>query len=67
MKFVEIYDYVLDTTESTGSTNTQKSTTKINEIPIDLVIDVGKRFKIAINCGGTAKNIYGAYKYEAVS
>lgn len=63
---LKIRDYVLDTYASTGSTNTQYSTTKLNEIKIEHDIPVGRTFKIGILCGGTATNIRGCYKYEII-
>jgi len=61
-----IPDYLLDTDESTGSTNTQKSTSKISRIEVDHDLEVGKKFLIGITCGGTAKNLRGSYEYEIV-
>jgi len=63
---LKIRDYVLDTYGSTGSTNTQYATTKINRIPIGHDLAVGRTFKIGIECGGTATNIRGAYEYEII-
>lgn len=60
-------DYEVDTWADSGGTNTMHSTKKFIEIPIDRILDVGQRFKIGIECGGTAKNIRGAYKYERVT
>jgi len=64
-KKLEIYDYVLDTSEASG-TNAYRSTTKIIQIPVELEIPVGQTFKVGIYCGGTGKNIYGAYQYEII-
>jgi len=62
---LEIPDYNVDTIESTGGANTQKSVAKITELPINLDLPVGKVFKAGIKCGATLKILYGAYKYEA--
>ena len=63
-RVLEIYDYPLDTQEETAGATAPLSQNKINRIPLDLDIPPGQSFKIAINCGGTASNIYGAYEYE---
>lgn len=63
-KILGIYDYVINTEANDGDTNTPYSTNKILELEVDHELIVGQTFKIAIKCGGTAKNIQGAYKYE---
>ena len=64
---LEIYDYPLDTQEETAGATAPLSQNKINRIPLDIEIPAGQIFKIAINCGGTASNIFGAYEYEIYS
>lgn len=64
-KKVDVYDYVLNTDNATG-TNAYRSTSKIIEIPLELDVPVGQTFKMAIKSGGTATNIQGAYKYEII-
>lgn len=61
----EIYDYHLDTDEDTGAANTPRSTHKINRIEVDEDIPMGQTFAVAITCGATAKDLYGAYEYES--
>lgn len=60
----ELYDYNLNTEANDGDTNTPYSTAKMDRIPIDHELDIGETLLVAINCGGTAKNIQGAYEYE---
>lgn len=61
----EIYDYNIDTVEASG-VNAYKSVNKINELIVNKEIPVGYTLKVSINCGATAKNIFGAYKYQIV-
>jgi hypothetical protein len=63
-KIVDIPDYCLNTHEAAGAANAYKSTVKMLRIPVELALDIGKIFKVAINSGGTANNIFGAYEYE---
>jgi len=62
-RIVEISDYVLNTHEAAGAANAYKSTVKMLRIPIEVALDVGKIFKVAVKSGGTASDIYGAYEY----
>ena len=62
----KIPDYLLDTDANSGGTNTLYSTIKINRIEVNLDIPVGQRFKVAIRCGATAKNLRGCYEYEII-
>jgi len=66
VEVLKIYDYNLDTFATSGSTNTVRSTDKIIEIPLDIELDQGETFKVGIECGSNATDIYGAYKYEAI-
>ncbi len=63
-KIMEFYDYLIETDETTGSTNQQKSVHKINEVEIGHDLPVGRTFKIGIKCGSTQKDVYGSYEYE---
>lgn len=63
-KIFDLYDYLLDTTDREGDAFTNKAATRINEIPVEVVLGVGEKFQVAINCGGTAAIVYGAYVYE---
>lgn len=63
-RVLTIYDYNCDTQELTGADTFPISTTKLTRLPVDILIPKGQSFKIGINCGGTACNIFGAYAYE---
>ncbi len=60
-KVLEIYDYNCDTQVEAAVAGV--STVKIGRLPVDLDIPAGQAFKIAINCGGTAANLFGTYEY----
>jgi len=62
----EVPDYLLDTWASTGSTNTQYSTSKMNKLDVDFDLPIGERMKVAIKCGGTAKDLRGCYVYNLI-
>jgi len=66
-RVLEIPDYIVDTDADTGSAVLPYSTYKLIEIPLDMDLPVGQTFKVAIRCGGTAKNLRGAYKYTVTS
>ncbi len=57
-------DYLIDTNDDQASTNSQRSTNKVNRIVLEHSIPAGQIFKIGIRCGANATNIYGAYEYE---
>lgn len=63
-KILRIYDYLLDTFETTGSTNTQKSTTKLARFILDHAIKIGDTFKLIVASGATPNNLYAHYEYE---
>ena len=63
-KIFDIPDSLMDTTESTGSTNTQKSYNRLLEIPVGMKIPPGQKIRLALKSGATTTNIKGAYKYE---
>jgi len=60
-RILEINDFVLNTDD------TDNQGVAIIRIPIDIIINPGMIFKIAINCGATATDIRGAYEYELTS
>ena len=63
-KVFDLPDYLLDTTELAAATINPLSAMRINEIPIQIDLAVGERFKVALRCGATTKNLKGAYVYE---
>jgi hypothetical protein len=63
-KIVDLPDYLLNTHEAAGAANAYKSTVKMLRIPVDIVLDIGKIFKIGVNSGAIANNIFGSYEYE---
>ena len=63
-KIAEIYDYIVDTSESTGGANTQKAVAKIARIELGHALDTDRTMKVSIKCGATAANVFGAYEYE---
>jgi hypothetical protein len=62
-RVAEIIDYHVDTDESSGSTNTQKSITKQIRFEVGHGIPVGENLKAGIRCGSTAANLKGSYIY----
>jgi hypothetical protein len=64
-KLFEVYDYSLDTAEASG-TNAYKSVQKLLQILVDQDIPLGALLKVAISCGGTAKNVYGTFVYHLI-
>ena len=63
-KVFDLPDYLLDTEANTGSANQQYAAMRINEIPVMVDLAIGERFKVALRCGATNKNLKGAYVYE---
>lgn len=63
-KVFEFPDYLIDTQQLAGADTPPLSLNKINEIPVAVDMPVGTTFKVAIECGGVAATIYGAYRYE---
>jgi hypothetical protein len=55
-KIMDLPDEVLDAKDALYA--------KATEIPINVILAVGEIFKVAVVCGATTKNIYGAYAYE---
>lgn len=66
-KVLEIYDYCLDTQEETVGATAPLSQNKISSLTIDIDIPPGQKFRIAINSGAVASNLFGAYAYEEPS
>ena len=65
-KIFSVPDKLIDTIANTASANQQYSAQRINEIPVEVDLAVGERFKAAIKCGGTATDLIGAYVYELI-
>ena len=63
-KVCDVPSELIDTPESTGSTNTQKSINRINEIEVGMDLPIGSVFKAAIKCGAVDVDLVGAYRYE---
>ena len=66
-RILEIPDYILDSDADLGAANFPVSSTKLIRIPVDHDIPAGQIFKIGINCGATAANIFGSYEYTKLS
>jgi len=66
-KVFELPDYLIDTQEQLASELTARSMNALNEIPVGVDMPVGTTFKIAIECGVTFEDLYGAYRYEIIS
>ncbi len=62
-KTFNIPDKLLDTDIAAG-TNQYRSGMRSNEIPVNVDLAIGERFKVAIKCGASATNVVGAYVYE---
>jgi len=63
-RVLAIYDYCLDTQELCAADTPPHSTTKISRLPVDIDIPPGQTFKIGVNCGAVANDLYGAYEYD---
>lgn len=66
-RVMECYDYLFDTQEETAGATAPLSQNKISRLPIEMDIPPGQIFKIGINCGGTASDLYGAYEYDIIT
>lgn len=60
------FDFQFITDESTGSTNTQKNTNRLNHIEINRQVPKGSTLACALACGANAYTIYGSYVYTIV-
>ena len=60
-----LYDYHIDTDEQNADANTPKAVNKLSWIDIDVELPAGRTAMVGIACGATAKNVFGAYVYEA--
>jgi len=65
-KVFELPDYLIDTQQVTDTTTFPLSMNKLNEIPVGVDMPVGTTFKVALECGGVAATICGAYRYEII-
>lgn len=65
-RVVEVYDYVLDTQETTATDLGPFSTNKIVRLPVDMDVPAGQIFKVGIRSGTTKSDIYGAYEYTEI-
>ena len=63
-KVFDLPDYLLDTDANTGLTNQQYSGMRVNEIPVQVELGIGERFKVALRCGATLTSLRGAYVYS---
>jgi len=61
---LSVPDYLLDTDADSGTTNTMRSTTKLNRFEINLELPIGQKFYAAHLCGPIATNLRGVYVYE---
>ena len=66
-KVFGIRDTLVDTEDPTFDTNKAKPGARINVVEVGLDIPIGEVFKAAIQCGATAKNLYGFYAYELIT
>lgn len=66
-RVLEIYDYNLDTQEETAGATAPLSQNKINRLPVEIDVPAGLSFKIGVNCGGVASNLFGAYEYDELA
>ena len=66
-KVFELSAYNLDTQELTATTTFPKTMNKLNEIPVGVDMPIGTTFQVAVECGATKIDLYGAYRYEIVS
>jgi hypothetical protein len=63
-KYVELYDYLLNTVLAAGAANAYASTNKLLRIPVEIKLQLGQIFRVAVNAGAAAVNLFGAYEYE---
>jgi hypothetical protein len=63
-KYAELYDYLLNTVLAAGAANAYASTNKLVRIPLEIELQLGQIFKVAVNAGAAAVNLFGAYEYE---
>ncbi len=65
-KFIELYDYNIDSYGQLGSSNSAVDTNKPHYFLVDKIIPEGETLYVAIQCGATVSKIYGGYEYEEV-
>jgi len=63
-KVHDIPDRLFDVENATGAINLAKPGARINDLEMAFPIPVGESIKIAMKCGATATDLYGAYFYE---
>ncbi|GAH24542.1 unnamed protein product [marine sediment metagenome] len=66
-KVCELPDYCIDTQELTAADKHPKTMNKLNEIPVGVDMPIGSTFKIAVECGATKIDLFGAYRYEIIA
>ncbi len=63
-KIHDIPDRLFDVENAAGTINLAKPGARINDLEIAFPIPVGEKVAVAIKCGATATDIYGAYFFE---
>jgi len=66
-KIFEVPAFCIDPQEESTSNKHPKTMNKLNEIPVGVDMPVGTTFMIAVECGATKIDLYGAYRYEIIS
>mgnify|MGYP003133061583 CR=1 FL=1 len=61
-RYLQIEDYIIRTHTASG-TDQYPVTTARDYIEVDVQLDIGQKFQIGINSGGTASDLYGAYLF----
>jgi len=66
-KVFELPDHLIDTQFILGTDTSPMSMNALNEIPVGVDMPVGTTFKVALESGVPASDLYGAYRYEIIS
>jgi len=66
-KVFELSAFCLDTQELTAADTHPKTMNKMNEIPVGVDMPVGSKFTVAVECGSSKIDLYGAYRYEIIA
>lgn len=66
-KVFEIPAFCIDTQELVATNKPPKTMNKLNEIPVGVDMAAGSTFKVAVECGATKIDLYGAYRYEIIT
>ena len=61
---VVIPDYVLNTTEASGTNQYKQIAGGQTFIPLNIEIPEGETLRVGIRCGATNKDLYGTYQYQ---